>query len=121
MTPFSDFDYPRAITHVKVTEGYTNQATGAWITESTAETEIHAHISDITLKERQYMDPAVVEKGVRKLTCDSSVALVVGDRVKITEEDSTATEWLVSSKLSESNLMKKYTDVTRATYVLTKK
>lgn len=118
---FDIFNYPRTITKVSVTEGYTNQSTGAWVPESTSETEIQAHVADVTLKERQYLDPGVVEKGVRKLICDSSIALIVGDRVKITEEDGSVTEWLVNSKMSESNLMDQYIDVSRITYLLEKR
>lgn len=118
---FALFDYPRTVTNVDVTEGYTNQTTGAWVPESTEETEIDAHISDITLKEREYLDAAVLEKGARKLTCRSDVGLVVGDRVKITEEDSTETEWIVNAKLSESNLMEQYLDSSRSTFLLVRK
>lgn len=118
---FDLFDYPRTITKVGVNEGYTDQSTGEWIPESTVETEINAHVTDITLKERQYIDAAVVEKGVRKLTCDSSAGVVVGNRVKITEEDSSETEWIVDSKLSESNLMKQYANSSRMAYLLVRK
>jgi hypothetical protein len=121
MSIFDSFDYPRAVTKVDVTEGYTNQSTGVWVPESTSETSIDAHVADVTLKERQYLDPGVVERGVRKLTCDSSVTLAVGDRIKITEEDSTVTEWLVNSKMSESNLMNQYMNVTRTSYLLIRK
>ena len=87
------FNYPRTIIWISVTEGYTDQSTGEWVAESSTDTEIQAHISDIALKERQYLDPGVVEKGVRKLACDSSVGVVVGDRVVITEKDSSKTTW----------------------------
>ncbi|WP_407356798.1 hypothetical protein [Methanolobus sp. WCC5] len=118
---FTQFNYPRTITKVSVTEGYTNQSTGAWVPEITSETEIQAHVADVTLKERQYLDPGVVEAGVRKLICDSSVSLMVGDRVKITEEGDSVTEWLVNSKMSESNLMDQYVDVSRITYLIVKR
>jgi hypothetical protein len=121
MTTFSQFNYPRSITKVDVTEGYTNQSTGVWVPESTSETSISGHVADVNLKERQYLDPGVVEKGVRKLTCDSSVAIVVGDRIKITEEDDTISEWLVNSKMRESNLMDQYLGVSRITYLLVKR
>lgn len=115
---FALFDCPGTVIRISVTEGYTNQSNGEWVPESTTETAIQAHISDISLKERQYLDPGVAEKGTRKLTCDSSVGLVVGDRVKITEQDSTISEWIVNSKLSESNLLQKYTNTSRSAYLL---
>ncbi|WP_406660885.1 hypothetical protein V7O66_13760 [Methanolobus sp. ZRKC3] len=118
---FDLFDYPRTITKVDVTEGYTNQSTGEWVPESTIETSISAHITDISLKERQYLDAAVLEKGARKLSCESSAGVVVGDRIKITEEDSSETEWIVNSKLSESSLMKQYVNVSRSTFLLVRK
>jgi hypothetical protein len=121
MSIFDSFDYPRAVTKVDVTEGYTNQSTGVWVPESTSETSISGHVADVTLKERQYLDAAVLEKGARKLTCRSDVGLVVGDRVKITEEDSTETEWIVNAKLSESNLMEQYLDSSRSTFLLVRK
>lgn len=121
MTTFSHFDYTRSITKVDVTEGYINQSTGEWVPETTSETSITGHVADVTLKERQYLDPGVVEKGVRKLTCDSSVALAVGDRVKITEEDETVSEWLVNSKMQESNMMDQYLGVSRITYLLVRR
>jgi len=118
---FALFDYPRTIIRLSVTPGYTDQATGNWIPESTAETEIQAHITDISLKERQYLDPGVVDKGVRKLICESSIAIAVGDRIKITEEDSTITAWFVNSKISESNLMNQYMNASRISYLLIRK
>jgi hypothetical protein len=118
---FDIFNYPRTITEVSVTEGYTDQSTGDWIPESTSETSIEAHISDISWKERQYLDDSVIEKGTRKLSCSSDIALAVGDRIKITEEDSTETEWIVNAKLSESNLMEQYLDSSRSTFLLVRK
>lgn len=118
---FDLLDYPRKIIWISVTEGYTDQSTGEWVAESSTETEIQAHISDVTLKERQYLDPGVVEKGVRKLACDSSIGIAVGDRVVITEDDGTETTWVVTSKLSESNLLQKYANILRSTYLLAKR
>lgn len=118
---FDLFDYPGTITKVDVTKGYTNQSTGEWVPESTIETEINAHITDVTLKERHYIDAAVLEKGVRKLSCDSSAGVIVGDRVKITEEDSSESEWIVDSKLAESNLLKQYVNVSRSSFLLVRK
>jgi hypothetical protein len=121
MTTFSQFNYPRSITKVDVTEGYTDQSTGDWIPESTSETSIEAHISDISWKERQYLDDSVIEKGTRKLSCSSDIALAVGDRIKITEEDSTVTEWIVNQRLSETNLLNSYLSESRETFLLTRK
>jgi hypothetical protein len=118
---FTQFNYPRSITKVDVTEGYTNQSTGAWIPESTSETPIEAHISDTSLKERQYLDDSVVERGTRKLSCDSSISLAVGDRVKITEYDGTVTEWNVNAWPFESGLIEKYTGISRSTFLLIRK
>lgn len=121
MTPFSSFDYPRTITHTKVTPGYTNQTTGAWVPEITTTAALSAHISDLTLEERKYVDAGILQKGVRKLTCSASAAVMTGDRITITEEDSTTSIWLVNSKMSESNLMKTYLGVSRITYLLEKR
>jgi hypothetical protein len=118
---FTQFNYPRSITKVDVTEGYTNQSTGEWVPETTSETSISGHVADVNLKERQYLDDSVVERGTRKLSCDSDVALVVGDRVKITEYDDTVTEWNVNAWPFESGLIEKYTGISRSTFLLIRK
>jgi hypothetical protein len=118
---FELFNYPRTITHTKVTPSYTNQTTGAWIPEITTTAALSAHISDLTLEERKYMDAGLLAKGVRKLTCNASAGVMTGDRITITEEDSTTSTWLVNSKMNESNLMKTYLNVSRITYLLEKR
>jgi hypothetical protein len=115
------FNYPGQIILTKVTPGYTNQTTGAWVPEITTDVTISAHISDITLEERKHVDAGLLAKGVRKLTCNASAAVMTGDRITITEEDSTTSTWLVNSKMNESNLMKTYVNVSRIAYLLEKR
>jgi len=117
---FSSFDYPRTVKHVSITEGYT-ASDGSWVAEVTSETSISAHVSDLTWKERQFLDEEIIEHGARKLAVDASLGIVVGDRIKITEVDTTETTWFVHSRMYESNLMKKFLNVSRETFLIARK
>lgn len=112
---FDVFDWPYSVTKVDVTAGYTD-SNGDWVAEVTAETAISAHITDLTQEERQYIDPGILSRGTRKLSTSSELA--VGDRVKITESDSSETEWVIDSKMHENGLIGKYVGTTRTTFLL---
>lgn len=118
---FDVFDYPRTITKIDVTEGYTDQSSGDWVPEVTTSTAIDAHISDFSLKERQYLPESATQAGSRKMTCNATEDVNVGDRVQITEVDSEVTTWRVESLLSESNLMYRYTGTSRQTFLIVQK
>lgn len=120
MSVFDAMDWPHTVSKVIVTPGYTNQTTGAWVSESTVTTVIDAHISDISLKELRYIDPGIVERGARKLACKASVTLNPGDRVEIYEDATGAliTEWQVESHLNKSGLMNKHVGINRNSYLL---
>jgi hypothetical protein len=119
--PFSAFDWPYPIVKIAVTPGYTNQTTGAWVAETTEETAITAHVSDISIKERSYLEPGLVERGVRNLSCDSSLALAVGDRVKITELAGDTSEWMIHTKKISSGLLARHAGISRESFVLKRK
>ena len=112
---FDVFDWPYAIIRVDVIPGYAD-ASGDWIAEQTSETAITGHVTDLTQEERQYVDPGILLKGTRKLSTSSELA--AGDRIKITEADSSETEWIVDSKMHENELIGKYVGTTRTTYLL---
>ena len=117
MTTFSMFDWPYALTRVVVTDGYSNQTTGDWVPETTTETAITSHISEVSQKKLQYIDPGLIALGVRELRCASSVGLVVGDRVKITEADASESLWVVNAKHATTGIIKEQ----REYFLLTRK
>lgn len=108
---------------VVTTPGYTNQTTKAWVAETTTESTITAHVSDITVKELSYLEPRLFNIGDRKLTVESSEGIKVGDRIKISEEstDTEVSEWIVKSKQNSSVLLSKRIGVARDTFYLKRK
>lgn len=117
MNVFSTFDWPYTVKRVAVVPGYTNSS-GVWIAESIVETTTLAHISDVTQKERQFIDPGLILQGVRKLGCEKSVGFAVGDRVKIQDGDSSVSEWIVEAKQGFSGLMMKHAGISRETFLI---
>ncbi len=124
MGVFDSFNWPKTVKKVTVTAGYTQQTgvnAGEWVPETTTETAISAHVSDVTQKELQYLDPGLVLQGVRKLACERSVGLAVSDRIKITEMDGTETEWIVHAKQFSTGLLQKHAGIDRETFLLKRK
>lgn len=117
MTTFSVFDWPYPVKRVTVTAGFTNQTTGDWVPETTVDTVITAHVSEVSQKKLQYLDPGIVALGVRELRCAQSVGLIVSDRVKITEADASETEWVVHEKQGTTGLIPEQ----RESFLLTRK
>ncbi len=118
---FDVFNWPYSIVKCTVTAGYTDQTTGAWVAESTVETAISAHISDISIKELQYFEPAIVAKGIRNLSCNSSVGLLPLDFVRITELSGETTEWIVHAKKLSTGLLARHAGISRESFVLRRK
>ncbi|MBN2734730.1 MAG: hypothetical protein JXQ82_07740 [Methanomicrobiaceae archaeon] len=108
----NEFDWPYSIVHRVITEGHTNQDTGAWIpgTESTA--AITGNIEDITLRDLRQYPEGLVDAGDRRIF--TAAKLSPGDRLQVTEPDGTVTEWIVKT-LEESYQM---FDESRAAYLL---
>lgn len=109
---FDVFDYSGTITRVEVTPGYT-AADGSWVPESTSSSSITGHITDVKYEELQFIDPGVVEKGVRKLTTEDT--LDTGDRVQVD-----GVEYTVYSTLHGNNVITKFTGISRTTYIIQK-
>lgn len=122
MGAFDSFNWPYQIKKVSVVPGYTQQTgsnAGEWVPEITTETAISAHVSDVSQKELQYLDPGLVLRGVRKLGCERSAGLAVGDRIKVTEMDGvTETEWIVHTKQYSTGLLQKHAGIDRETFLL---
>lgn len=115
---FDIFDHPFPIYKIIVTEETTNQVTGEIIPASEGmPAAIPGHISDLTQQELATLDAALVKKGVRKFAT-SSVDL--GDIVRITESDSSTTDWAVEQLMYEAALVWKYAGESRKTYLLRK-
>jgi len=105
-------------TKVDIVSGYTDSS-GNWIAATSTDASGNAHISDVSIQERSFIDPVIVNAGVRKMSVESSRGIVPGDYVKITELDGTTnTEWDVVSKLTASQLFKTYLGESRETFLI---
>lgn len=120
MSIFDAMDWPYTVSKVIVTAGYPNQTTGAWVPETTVTTAIDAHMSDMSIEELRYIDPGIIERGVRKLACESSVTLDPGDRIEVYENEAgtITTEWKVESLLNRSGLLNRHAGINRNSYLL---
>lgn len=114
---FEIFDYPRAIYKITITEESVKQSTGEITPASESEpVPISGHISDMTQQELSVLDASLVEQGVRKFTTSSSVNL--GDVIRVTEYNSTSTDWIIEQLMYEATLIAKFTGEKRSTYLL---
>ena len=116
---FDLFDYPYELVRKNVTPGYTD-TNGDWVAATSTETQIYGHLSDLTLEELKYIDPIIVESGVRKLSVSQDYGFKTEDKITVTELDGSETEWEIYLKQSASSLMKKYFILNRETYILRK-
>ena len=121
MSSFSVFDWKYGLTKVDVVTGYTVQATGEWVSEVPTETSISGHVSDVSREELKYIDPALIEAGVRKLGVNRSVGLAAGDRIKVVEPDASTTEWILVTKQAYSGMLAKHTGIERETFLMRKR
>lgn len=114
---FEIFDYPRLIQKITVTEESVNVLTGVITPATDANpTPITGHVSDLTQQELSSLDAALVEKGLRKFA--TSLAVAVGDIIRITEADSSTTDWVIEQLMYEAVLVQKYAGVPRKTFLL---
>ena len=114
---FSIFD-AHTCKKVDVTPSYTDSS-GNFVASVEVDSSMNAHISDVSIQERSFIDPVIVTQGVRKMACDSSYNIVAGDWIKVTELDTTTvTNWDVVTKISASSLLKKYTGESRESFLL---
>ena len=121
MGTFDIFDSPRAVKRIAVTVGHTDQSTGEWVAPVEVPTTIKAHISDLSLKELSFMDPAIVSAGSRKLACEASIGMKPEDRVLIIELTGEETEWIVVQKMYSSALLNKIAGISRESFLLKRK
>lgn len=104
---FADLNYPRKIELVRITEGYTDQATGEWVPSSQEIVEIKGHVQDVSVKELNNKKEGIYELGDRKLYVDASIDLKAGDEIRITELDGTVTTWIIKEEEKNYHLLTK--------------
>jgi hypothetical protein len=103
-----------------VTVGYTD-ASGNWVAQTDVESAFVAHVSDVSIKELEFIDPALVETGIRKLACESTIGIVPEDEITITEKSGESTSWEVHEKIYATAFLKKYTSESRESFLIRKK
>jgi hypothetical protein len=118
---FSVFNWKYALKRLEIIPGFTNQTTGDWTAPTEAVITIQGHLSDVSLAELQFLPPAIVVSGVRKLAVPNTVGLTINDRIRVTEMDSTETDWIIYQKSSASSLMDTYLGVKRNSWVMKRK
>ena len=102
---FDVFDNSTAMTKKVVTAGYYNTS-GVWVPPSDSTASFSGHISSIDDKKLQFLPEAVRELGTRILSVDGSIALKNGDKVQVTEPDSSTTMWTIGDEVKTSSIMK---------------
>ena len=115
----SDLDYPYSIQLVRVTEGYTDQTTGEFVPASESSEQIKGHLQEITAKELQRLPEGEYSLGDRRLFTDAEAD--IGDIVRITEPDGSATEWVIKAVERKYSLISKHSGISRRAYHLKRK
>jgi len=120
MALFSTFLDKYTCTKHDVTPGYTDTS-GNFIPQTDVESSFNAHISDVSIKDLEFLDPAIVETGIRKLACESTIALMPEDEVSIVEKSGETTEWIVHEKIYATAFLKKHTSESRESFIIRRK
>jgi len=103
-----------------LTSGSTN-GDGDWVAETSEDITLYAHISDLSIQERKFINPALVSRGARKIAVLNSVGLAIGDRIRITEIDnSTESTWRIHQKQYCPALIESYVGINRNTFIMTR-
>ena len=111
MSVFDVMNYPFLMTHIAVVDGYnqdyhyTHPSSGVWVPSVGTRTAISGHLSPVTEKELSFLADSVQESGARKLAVDTDIAINTGDRIEITEPDSTITTWYVIQEIATTNVL----------------
>jgi len=106
-----------ACTKRDITVGYTDDS-GNWIPAVYVDSSFSANVSDVSLKDLEFIDPALVETGVRKLSCESTIAILPEDEITVTEKDGSSSSWVVVEKISATDFLKKFISESRETFLL---
>jgi len=114
-TEFDVFDHPHPITHVAVTEGHTDQETGAWVPGTTTTAPIAGSLEDLTLRDLQSLPEGEYTLGDRRI--HTGARLTPGDQLEVLEPDGTTTRWTVRALEKQTSFLAHY-DIDRRTYLL---
>lgn len=113
--PFDVFDHPHQITHVTVTEGHTDQETGAWVPGTTTTAPIAGSLEDLTLRDLQRLPEGEYTLGDRRI--HTGARLVPGDRLEVVEPDGTTSRWAVRALEKQTSFLAHH-GIDRRTYLL---
>ena len=114
-TEFDVFDHPFAIVHVAVTEGHTDQETGAWAPGTPTSAPIAGSLEDLTLRDLQRLPEGEYTLGDRRI--HTGARLVPGDRLEVVEPDGTTSRWTVRALEKQTSFLVHY-GIDRRTYLL---
>ena len=114
-TEFDVFDHPHQITRVAVTEGHTDQETGAWVPGSTNRTLISGGLEDLTLQDLQRLPEGDYELGDRRI--HTAARLEPGDGLEVVETDGITSRWTVRALESQTSFLVHH-GIDRHTYLL---
>lgn len=117
--PFSVFDNKLAVSRIVVTQESWDTS-GNYTAASETTSAIKAHISEVSLNEKRFIDPNIVSVGVRKITAETSVGLDLHDKIQVTELNGDITQWELIEKRSTSLLMNKLIGSSRETFLMKK-
>ncbi len=114
-TEFDVFDHPHQITHVAVTEGHTDQETGAWVPGTTTSTAIAGSLEDLTLRDLQRLPEGEYTLGDRRI--HTGAHLTPGDHLEVVEPGGTLSRWIVRALEKQTSFLAQY-GIDRRTYLL---
>ena len=115
-----NFDWPHNIKLVSITAGGTNQSTGDYDAPGEVETDIKAHIIDLSIKDLQRMPEGMYAIGDRRIICDKIYGVTPIDNIKITEADSSVTDWEVKEREKSYAMIGKFAGEDRESFLLKK-
>lgn len=116
--PWAIFNSTLALSNVTVTSAYTNQSTGVYTAEATTETSVIGHVVDIMDEQLSRLPEGIYRDGDREFY--TSTKLRAGDRLKITEPDSTTTYWEIVNDAHDTHFIFSQLGIRRYKYHITK-
>lgn len=113
------FNHRYKIKWVSIVAGY-HDDNGTYVPPDTSSTLIKGHISDVTLKEKQFLPEGAVEAGIR-LFATSTPGLKDGDLLIITEDEAgTESVWYILKAANTTNVLKSLTGIIRYNFYISR-